>query len=47
MIQMIDTKQTSNFNILVINLDGLRRDKVMNSDALKSLIELILKGLVV
>ena len=39
MIQMIDTKQTSNFNILVINLDGLRRDKVMNSDALKSLIK--------
>ena len=38
MIQMIDTKQTSNFNIVMINLDGLRRDKIMTSETLRLLI---------
>jgi len=35
---MIDTKQTSNFNIVMINLDGLRRDKIMTSETLRLLI---------
>ncbi len=36
---MIDIEQTKDFNILAINLDGLRRDKVLLSNSLKSLIE--------
>ena len=36
---MIDMEQTKDFNILAINLDGLRRDKVLLSNSLKSLIE--------
>jgi arylsulfatase A-like enzyme len=36
---MIDFKQTSNYNIIMINLDGLRRDKVQYCDSLKSLID--------
>ena len=36
---MIDIEQTKNFNILAINLDGLRKDKMLLSNSLKSLIE--------
>jgi arylsulfatase A-like enzyme len=36
---MIDTEKTSEYNIIMINLDGLRRDKVQFCDSLKSLID--------
>jgi arylsulfatase A-like enzyme len=36
---MIDTEKTSEYNIIMINLDGLRRDKVQFCDSLKSLIK--------
>ena len=36
---MIDIEQTKNYNILAINLDGLRKDKMLLSNSLKSLIE--------
>lgn len=39
MNQMIDMEKTSDYNIIMINLDGLRRDKVHFCDSLKSLIE--------
>ncbi len=39
MIQMANSKKISDFNVIMINLDGLRRDKVINSDSLKSLIK--------
>ena len=39
MIIMIDFKKTSNYNIIMINLDGLRRDKIYRCDSLKNLID--------
>ena len=38
MIPMIDPKKISNCNIIMINLDGLRRDKIFHCESLKSLI---------
>ena len=36
---MIDNTETEKFNILVVNLDGLRRDKVHLIESLNELIE--------
>ena len=36
---MNNSKKISDYNVIMINLDGLRRDKAINSDVLKSLIK--------
>ena len=36
---MTNSKKISDYNVIMINLDGLRRDKAINSDVLNSLIK--------
>ena len=41
---MIENKKTEKFNIILINLDGLRRDKIRQIEPLNELIKIGFNG---